>query len=414
MSEKNSKNVYILGFTLLVVMLGFGVVIPIMPFYIENMGAGGTELGLLVASYATMRLIFGPIWGNLSDRFGRKPILMIGILGYGIAMILFGLSTKLWMLFASRTLSGILSSATSPTTMAYISDSTSEEERSGGMGILGAAVGLGTILGPGLGGLLGGEDLRLPFFIAGGVSFLTLLLIALILPESLPPEARQRAVKDANKVGVRELWEGLFSSIGNLLLVAFILSCGLTIFYGIFGLYALEKFGYGTEQVGATFMVIGLVSAVVQGALTGPVTKRWGEAAVIKFAMLAASIAFALMLLAETFPTVLLTTGFLIFATALLTPAVTSLTSKHTTTSQGIAMGMSNSFMSLGRIVGPLWAGFAFDLKIIYPYISGAVVMLVGFVVSLAKVSQESREQGEVDVGSEVKSQPEQIDQTPV
>ncbi|MGD8753131.1 MAG: MFS transporter, partial [Anaerolineales bacterium] len=201
MNANNSKNVYILAFTLVVVMLGFGVVIPIMPFYIENMGAGGTELGLLVASYATMRLIFGPIWGSLSDRFGRKPILMIGILGYGIAMILFGLSTQLWMLFASRILSGILSSATSPTTMAYISDSTSEEGRGGGMGILGAAIGLGTILGPGLGGLLGGENLTLPFFIAGGMSFLTLVLIALLLPESLPPEARQRSKKETDKMG---------------------------------------------------------------------------------------------------------------------------------------------------------------------------------------------------------------------
>ncbi|MGD2158247.1 MAG: MFS transporter, partial [Anaerolineales bacterium] len=383
MNANNSKNVYILAFTLVVVMLGFGVVIPIMPFYIENMGAGGTELGLLVASYATMRLIFGPIWGSLSDRFGRKPILMIGILGYGIAMILFGLSTQLWMLFASRILSGILSSATSPTTMAYISDSTSEEGRGGGMGILGAAIGLGTILGPGLGGLLGGENLTLPFFIAGGMSFLTLVLIALLLPESLPPEARQRSKKETDKMGLRELWAALSSSIGNLFFVAFILSCGLTIFYGIFGLYALEKFGYGPEEVGTTFMVIGLVSAVVQGALTGPVTKRWGEAAVIKFAMLAAGVAYALMLLADTFPTILLTTGFLIFATALLIPAVTSLTSKHTTTNQGITMGMSNSFMSLGRIVGPLWAGFAFDINIAYPYISGALVMLVGFMISL-------------------------------
>jgi DHA1 family multidrug resistance protein-like MFS transporter len=244
------------------------------------------------------------------------------------------------------------------------------------------------------------------------MSFLTLVLIALLLPESLPPEARQPSKKDVDKMGLRELWAALFSSIGILLFVAFILSCGLTIFYGIFGLYALEKFGYGPEEVGTTFMVIGLVSAVVQGALTGLVTRRWGEAAVIKFAMLAAGVAYALMLLADTFPTVLLTTGFLIFATALLIPAVTSLTSKHTTTNQGITMGMSNSFMSLGRIVGPLWAGFAFDINIAYPYISGALVMLVGFMISLAKVTQESGDTTAIEAGSGVKSQPESFDQT--
>jgi DHA1 family multidrug resistance protein-like MFS transporter len=156
MKNSNRRNLFILSFTLVVVTLGFGVVIPIIPFYMESMGAGGTELGLLVASYAVMRLIFAPLWGSLSDRVGRKPILMIGILGYGITMTLFGLATELWMMFAARILSGVLSSATSPTTMAYIGDSTSEEDRSGGMGIMGAAVGLGTIFGPALGGLTRG------------------------------------------------------------------------------------------------------------------------------------------------------------------------------------------------------------------------------------------------------------------
>ena len=196
MQTSDRKNLYILAFSLAVVMLGFGTVIPIMPFYVEHLGAGGTELGLLVASYAVMRLIFGPIWGNLSDRVGRKPVLMIGVFGYGITMILFGLATQLWMLFVFRILSGILSSSTSPTTMAYIGDSTPEQERGQGMGILGVAVGVGTIVGPGLGGLLGRENLALPFFIAGGMSFLALLLIWLLLPESLPPEARQ---KDGDK-----------------------------------------------------------------------------------------------------------------------------------------------------------------------------------------------------------------------
>ena len=135
------RNLYILTFTLFVVMLGYGIVIPILPFYIESMDAGGTELGLLTASYAVMRLICGPIWGSLSDRMGRKPILLIGIFGYVITMIWFGLATQLWMLFAARILSGILSSATAPTTMAYIGDSTPEKERGGGMGLLGAAGG---------------------------------------------------------------------------------------------------------------------------------------------------------------------------------------------------------------------------------------------------------------------------------
>jgi DHA1 family multidrug resistance protein-like MFS transporter len=204
MIKNQRKNLYILAFSLVVVMLGFGIVIPIMPFYVEQLGAGGTELGLLVASYAVMRLICGPFWGSLSDRIGRKPILMIGIFGYGITMILFGLATELWMLFLFRALSGILSSATSPTTMAYIGDSTPEKERGQGMGILGAAVGVGTILGPGLGGLLAGENLATPFFIAGGLSFIALLLIWLFLPESLPA-ADRRGIDKKKRLTAREI-----------------------------------------------------------------------------------------------------------------------------------------------------------------------------------------------------------------
>ena len=383
MQTSNRKNLLILSFTLMVVMLGFGVVIPIIPFYMESMGAGGTELGLLVASYAVMRLICAPIWGSLSDRVGRKPILIIGILGYGITMGLFGFATQLWMLFAIRIISGILSSATAPTTMAYIGDSTSEEDRGRGMGILGAAAGLGTIFGPALGGLLASESLVIPFLIAGAMSILALVLIAIFLPESLPQQARQPTTKRLPLPEVRLWWQALSSPIGILLVLAFILTCGLMIFYGIFGLYALEKFNYGPEEVGVIFMVVGLVSAITQGVLTGPLTKRWGEAAVIKTAFMASVVGFAFMSLADSYLTVIFSTGLFIFATALLIPSVSSLTSKRTTTQQGMAMGLSNSFMSMGRIAGPLWAGFVFDINIIFPYISGAVTMLVGFVISL-------------------------------
>lgn len=383
MQSSNRKNLIILSFTLVVVTLGFGVVIPIMPFYIENLGAGGTELGLLVASYAVMRLIFAPFWGSLSDRIGRKPILMIGILGYGITMVLFGLATELWMLFAARILSGVLSSATSPTTMAYIGDSTSEEDRGGGMGIMGAALGLGTIFGPALGGLLARESLSTPFFIAGGMSILALLLIGILLPESLPPESRQKSLKGIQLPEIQLWWAALTSPIGILLVLAFLLTAGLMLFYGIFGLYALDQFNYGPEQVGVIFMVVGLVSAITQGALTGPLTKRWGETPVIKIAMLTSCVGFILMILAGTFWLVMVSIGVFIFATALLIPAVTSLTSKRAESMQGMAMGLSNSFMSLGRIVGPLWAGFVYDINLILPFISGAVVMMLGFLVSL-------------------------------
>ena len=138
--HSNRKNLSILFFTMVVVMLGFGMVIPILPFYIKSFGASGRALGALMAVYGLMQFIFAPLWGEVSDRRGRKPILMVGLFGNALAMLLMGLSTQLWMLFAGRVLAGVLSSATLPTAMAYIGDTTSKEQRGGGMGLIGATV----------------------------------------------------------------------------------------------------------------------------------------------------------------------------------------------------------------------------------------------------------------------------------
>jgi DHA1 family multidrug resistance protein-like MFS transporter len=388
----SKRNLYILTFVLFVVMLGYGIVIPILPFYTQSMGAGGTELGLLVASYALMRLICGPIWGGLSDRLGRKPILLIGISGYAITMIWFGLATQLWMLFAARILSGILSSATAPTSMAYIGDSTAENERSRGMGILGAAGGIGTIVGPALGGFLAGESLSTPFFLAAGLSVLALLLAWVFLPESLPTENRQKPENQEGILDLRLWMETIRSPIGMLFALTFISTCGLMLFAGVFGLYALERYGFGPQEVGVMMMVLGLVSALAQGVLAGPLARRWGEAAVVKGGMLATAAGFGLMLLAKDYGTILLATAFFGLATALQLPALTSLTSRFARVPQGIAMGLSNSFVSLGRIFGPLLGGTTFDISILLPYIGGAVVMLIGFFVSLIGLKGMERE----------------------
>jgi len=377
------RNLYILTFTLFVVMLGYGIVIPILPFYIESMDAGGTELGLLTASYAVMRLICGPIWGSLSDRMGRKPILLIGISGYVITMIWFGLATQLWMLFAARILSGILSSATAPTTMAYIGDSTPEKERGGGMGLLGAAGGVGTIFGPVLGGFLADKSLATPFFVAAGMALLSFVLTAIFLPESLPVSERQKKEDEGKLIDIKSWWAALFSPIGSLLLLTFISTSGLMIFANVFGLYTLEKFDFGPEDVGVMMMILGLVSALTQGLMAGPATKRWGDEWVIKVTLLGTAVGFLLMLLANSYLSILLATAFFALMTALQVPALTSLTSRRATIPQGIAMGLSNSFISLGRIVGPIGGGVALDVYAGLPYLSGAAVMLLGFGMSL-------------------------------
>ena len=389
MQASNRKNITILAFALVVVTLGFGLIIPLFPFYIEALGATGSDLGLLVATSALLEFLCAPIWGSVSDRIGRKPVLVAGMVGYGLSSLLFGFSTQLWMLFASRALSGLLSSATATSAMAYVSDCTSEEDRGSGIGMLGAAMGLGLIIGPGLGGWLGAGSLATPFFIAAGLALVALLLIVALVPESLPAEGRQR--ERLRSVRFSELWRALFSPVGTLLALLFLVSFGLTNFEAVFGLYAAGKFGYGPERVGVILVVVGVVSTLGKATLIGPLTRRWGEAVIIKSSMLASSVGFVVLLLANSYLAVLLATGLFILSKTLLRTALLSLASRRAIVGQGAVMGLGNSFINLGRIAGPIWAGFIFDVNTSYPYLSGAVIMLIGFLVSLVWVSQRGR-----------------------
>jgi DHA1 family multidrug resistance protein-like MFS transporter len=374
MTTASRKNIYILAFTLLVVMLGYGMVMPVMPFLIEKLGAGGTELGWLVSTYSLMQLVCAPLWGMLSDRTGRKPIIAIGILGYALTMFLFGLATRFWMLFLARTLAGMLSSAAMPTAMAYISDNSAEKERSGGMGQLGGAIGVGVVAGPLLGGLLSKRAFALPFFVGAGLAALAFLLVLLLLPESPP------APQDTKKQPLP--WQDfrrVFSSpAGLLLLLIFIMSFGLANFQGIIGLYAVDKFGFNPGQVGVLWMVIGAVLILGQGGLTGPLTKRFGELPLICAGLAGGAMGFILISLAGDFTTLLLALGFFTLALALIGPALNAHISRFAGEHQGTVMGLNSACSSLGRVVGPLLAGPLFDLNIEYPLWSGAGTLLLG------------------------------------
>lgn len=376
-------NIAILFFTMVVVMMGFGMIIPIMPFFVESMGANAAQLGMLMAVFSIMQFIFSPMWGTVSDRIGRKPVLMIGAFGFAVTQIAMGFATNYWILFAARALAGVLSSATMPTAMAFISDSTNERQRGGGMGVIGAAMGVGMVLGPALGGWLGGHSLSTPFFIGGALSVVALLLILAVLPESLPPEKRTSHVQRFRGPQLRVMWKALWGPMGFLLFLAFLINFALANFEGIFGLYAAHRYSYGPEQVGTIMMVIGIASAVVQGVITGPATNWLGEGNVIKISLVASAVGFVLMLTANSFPTVLLTVGIFVTSNAMLRPSIASAASKLTTEGQGVAMGLNNAFQSLGRTVGPLWAGVMFDVNVIYPYLSAALIMLVSFVASM-------------------------------
>ncbi len=365
--------------TMVVMMIGFGIIIPIMPFYIEHFGAGGTEMGLMMAVFSIMQFVSSPFWGELSDRSGRKFIITIGVLGNAIFLVIMGMAQNFWVMFLARAVGGLLSSATFPTAMAYISDSTTEEERGEGMGVLGAAMGVGMVLGPGIGGWLADENLATPFFVGAGLSLLCIILIGIFLPESLPTEKRQASSGKKKPVELTTLWKSLFGPMGFLLFLAFLVNYALANFEGIFGLYADHRYGYGPQQVGSILVVIGVVSSLVQAFLTGPATRRLGEQAIIKLSLIASAIGFLIMVLVHQDALVLISVGFFVFSNAMLRPSIFSLTSKTARGGLGVALGLNNSFQSLGRVIGPIWAGITFDVNFNLPYLSAAAILFLTF-----------------------------------
>ncbi len=382
MTHYGRKTMILLSFTLVVVTLGYGLVIPIFPFYIERLGGSGSELGMLVALSALTELLFGPVWGSLSDRVGRKRVLTVGVFGYGLSLLLMGLASRLWMLFAARALSGVLTAATMPSAMAYVGDATSEEDRGGGIGWLGSAAGLGIILGPGVGGWLGQDSLSRPFFVGAGLAWTALLFVGFLLPETVPsPSESARAPRPT--LGLGRLREALSSPIGFPLFLLFLASFALANFEAVFGLYAAERFGFGPRRVGTVLMVVGTVTTLGKGALTGPLTRRWGEERVVQASMLAGALGYLVLLAAFDYVTILAATAVFILSKTVLRPALLALVSRRAAVGQGAAMGLGNTFLSLGRIIGPLWAGFIFDVGLALPYLSGAGIMAVGFIVSL-------------------------------
>lgn len=385
----NKRNLVILFITLVIMMMGFGIIIPILPDLVVAFGGSGVAMGMLMAIFSAMQFLFSPMWGGLSDRFGRKPILMLGVFGNAISMVALGLSSQLWMLFAARGLAGILSSATLPTAMAYISDSTDERSRGGGMGVIGAAMGLGMVLGPGAGGLLSAISLQAPFYFAAILSLVAMGAIWLFLPESLASENREREVK-LQGPQLSTMWQALYGPLAFLFIAAFMISFGMTNFEGIYAYYAKERYAYDPHTIGIILTAVGLVSSLAQGGLTGVVTRRFGEVNVIKASLLASVAGFLLMLTADTLTTVILTTSVFVLGNSMLRPAVSSLISKRTTQGQGIAMGLNNAFMSLGRVIGPLWAGAVIDINLFFPFITGAAVMSLGFIGSLVYLREES------------------------
>lgn len=370
------KALPILFLVMFLVMVGFGIIIPVIPFYAEEIGATPTQLGLLMAVYSLMQLLFAPMWGRISDRIGRKPVIMIGILGLSISFFLMAISTELWMLFAARIIGGLLSSANMPTVMAYVADITSEEDRGKGMGIIGASVGLGFIFGPAIGGVFSQSSLNTPFYLAGATSLLTFLLVTFVLKESLTVEQRNSHAKE--KTSLLKAFNG---PVSVLFVLQLFVSLSLSGLEATFAYFAAEKADLGAVELGYIFMIMGLAGAIVQGGLVGRMTKKLGEGTVIQLGIVISAIGFALILLIEGFGTAALFLTVFGVGNGLIRPSVSSLLTKKSTAGHGSTTGLLSSFDSLGRIIGPPLGGWLFSIAIGMPYISGILLSAIALIL---------------------------------
>lgn len=366
----------ILFVVMFLVMVGFGIIIPVLPFYAEEIGANPTELGLLMAVYSLMQLIFAPMWGHVSDRIGRKPVMMIGIAGLGLSFLIQAMSSELWMLFAARIIGGILSSANMPTAMAYVADITTEENRGKGMGIVGAATGLGFVFGPAIGGIFSSFSLNMPFFLACGSSFITLILVFLLLKES----KQNKEVVSKEKLSFGKAFSG---AVTVLYLVQLLISLSLSGLEATFAYFAAKKAGLDATQLGYIFMIMGFGSALVQGGLVGRMTKKYGEKIVIQAGIIVSALGFGLILLVNNFATAAIFLTIFGLGNGVIRPSVSSLITKTSNAGYGSSTGLLSSFDSLGRIIGPPLGGWLFSLAIGLPYISGAIISMAAFILFL-------------------------------
>jgi len=392
--------------TVFIDLVGFGIVIPVFPYYAEGTTFNGTPrtVALLFASYSIMQLIFSPVLGGLSDKYGRRPVLLLSILGTGLGFVILGFANSLWMLFLGRILDGITGGNIS-TAQAYIADITTKENRAKGMGLIGAAFGLGFIFGPAIGGVLSRWGIHVPFFFAAALCFANAVLLFFTLPETVTKDHPART-SAARGRGLSQLVRSLKQPrLGFVLTIYFLFVVAFSIMTTSFSLYVMFRFGYDAQHTGYLFAYVGLIAVVVQGGLIGRLVKRFGEAPLV----ITGALCFALSLFAVPFvgpaagglAALLLGGGVFSLGNSLATPALTSLASKSVgAAEQGTVLGVTQSVASLARAVGPFLAAvlinssvahfgadgephFMSDHSLFVTFWTGAAIMLLAFLLAV-------------------------------
>ncbi len=346
---------FVLFLTVFIDMVGFGIIIPVLPLYAEHFHASPIAIGWLTGIYSGMQIIFTPILGKLSDRFGRRPILMLSLAGTAVGFALMGMAHTLLLLFVARIIAGITGGNIS-IPQAYIADVTTPETRSKWMGMIGAAFGLGFTFGPMIGGIMSRISYSAPFYFAAALAVANVVLLYFILPESLPKEHRAKPHEDAPIAEVFRHGSGWM--FGIVVATYFFLIAGFSIMTTLFALFTEKRLGYDAHANGYLFGFIGIMTVIVQGGLIGRLVKMFGETALARTGLLITAAALALMPWCGNLTWLLVACVGLSLGSGFASPPLNGLASQMIDRSwQGRALGVMQSAGSTARLLGPLIGG---------------------------------------------------------
>jgi len=362
-------------------LLGFGMVIPVLPLYAKTLGASEAWVGLLSSGYSAMQLVFAPIWGRLSDRVGRRPVLLASIAMTAVAFALYGFARDFTWLLVARLFAGV-ATANIAIAQAYVADVTTPETRARGMGLIGAAFGLGFVLGPAFGGVLSRSSLAAPSFVAAALAAANLLAAWVALGEP----AERRAARHGARVGGLGALRAELKRPGVLALIAvyFLAICAFSAMENTYAFLATERYGIAARSVFWLFAYIGIIVVAVQGGLIGPLTRRFGEGRLLVAGLVLQGVGLAGLPFAGSTAGLLAATAPLAFGSGLSSPALSALLSKRARADdQGGTLGLGQSAAAFGRIVGPEAGTFTYSSYAPgVPYVGGALLMAAAAAVA--------------------------------
>ena len=375
-TTRNRSVLPILFSVIILDLIGFGIVIPILPAYTKELGASAGILGILLATHAALQFLFAPVWGRLSDRFGRRPIMLITIAGTCSALLMLGLAESILGLFVSRLLSGLFSANISVAT-AYVADVTEESERTRWMGMVGASFGIGFILGPALGGLLYPYGSGIPAFAAAGLAAANLIWAAFSLEEPKRHEARTDK-RGGLRVALRD------PVVARICLTNLIFTLGVAQLESTFFYWMSDQFGYTVRQVAYILVAMAVVMASIQGGGIRPLVARLGEKRMLVGGLVVMALAFPVIPSVSTIALLMIPLAFSALGRAIAQPPMTSLISMRGKASQrGELMGVFQSSAALARIMGPLLAGFLYDFYSPMPFYLAGGLFAIGAILAL-------------------------------